>query len=239
MHSSIGERMKGYEAVFDHRLPPKVPVIVRVDGRAFHSYSWRRPFDERLIDLMQHVMGEVAREIQGFRLAYTQSDEISFLLTDLDQVGSQAWFGNEINKLCSITASAATAHFNTVAQAPRYFSDCTTFINRPALFDARAYSVPMDDVPNVFVWRQRDWERNSLSMFARRFYSQSDLKGKKRAEVHQMLHDVGQNWADLPPDVKNGTFLTRNRKRICEKANYDTIRSWALEPPTLRGDSAV
>ncbi|ATN88932.1 hypothetical protein SEA_SCHATZIE_121 [Mycobacterium phage Schatzie] len=223
MNDSLGDRIKRYEAAYNHRLTPRSPLIIRVDGRAFHTYTrgLRRPFDGDLMAVMVMAAQCTAAEMQGFKLGFVQSDEATFLLTDYDDLDTQGWFGYELNKVVSLSASLFTAHFNHLA-ADRFGSR----IDRLASFDSRAFNVPAEDVPNVFIWRQRDWERNSLQMLARSHFSHKELHGKGRREMHDMLHGIGTNWADLSSREKNGTFILRDRSRVHDRADYDMIREW-------------
>lgn len=212
--SSIGDRIKRYEAAYDHKLVPRSCLFIRVDGKAFHTFTrgCEKPFDQKLIDGMVTAAGYTAKEMMGFKLAYIQSDECTFILTDFDKLTTQGWFNYELNKVVSISASMFTAYFNKA-----YGSD-------NALFDSRAFIVPLDDAPNVFIWRQRDWERNSIQMLARAHFSHKECHLKKNADLHEMLYQKGVNWADLDGQLKNGTFITRAGDLIHAKLNYDFIK---------------
>ena len=211
----IGDRIKKYERVSKTTLLPKSFVVLRVDGRAFHTFTrgMAKPFDYNIMGAMVMAGEKVANEMSGFKLGYHQSDEFSFAISDTDSYETEMWFDGEVQKLCSITASLFTLHFNDIMGG--------TF----AAFDCCAFNVPSDDVANVFVWRQRDWERNSLQMFARSVFSQKQLHCKNNQEIHEMLHEKGLNWCDLADDSKNGTFITKDGARISEKLNYDAINS--------------
>lgn len=221
----LGERIKSYEKASDFTLLPKCPVIIRVDGKCFHSFTKKealeKPFSDKLINSMADTAYLTAKQMAGFKLAYVQSDEATFLLSDLDKHESQAWFGNSVQKLASITASIFTAHFNRLGN-----------FNTLAMFDARCFNVPIDDVPNVFVWRQKDWERNSLQMFARSVFSHKELHNKTSSQIHEMLYLKGLNWSDLKSVYKNGTFITSNR-RLNEKLTYDDIKE-LIEEGTIK-----
>lgn len=212
---SLGNRIKRYEAVSNPLLMNNCPVIIRVDGKSFHTWTkpFDRPFDDRLMQAMVYAAKKTSLEMQGFKLAYVQSDEATFCITDLDSHESQAWFDNELNKIVSITASAFTAHFNQALSNPEH---------GPAMFDARAFNIPLDDAPNAFIWRQKDWERNSLQMLARAHFSHSELNGKKHADIHEMLHTKGINWANCTGQEKNGSFLTQTEIR-CEQLDWSEI----------------
>ena len=87
---TLGDRMKEYETVSDFRLTKRTPVIIRIDGKAFHTYTrgMDKPFDETLNTIMTYVCEELVPNIQGCKLAYSQSDEISLLLTDWDKINT-------------------------------------------------------------------------------------------------------------------------------------------------------
>lgn len=211
---SIGSRIKRYEAASHSILLPRSYAVLRVDGKAFHTFTrnMKRPFDEKLIEAMVSAGERVAKEMMGFKLGYHQSDEFTFVLTDTDTFESQMWFDGEVQKLCSVTASMFGAYFNKAMGGTE------------AVFDCRAFNVPAEDVPNVFIWRQRDWERNSLQMLARTVFTQKELHGKKHAEIHEMLHGLDVNWARLSDLLKNGTFTTPDGQRLCSKMTYDDIK---------------
>lgn len=209
----IGDRMKRYEQVSNHVLLPRSPVIIRVDGKAFHTFTAKmeRPFDTKLIESMVRAGEQCAKEMMNFKLGYHQSDEFTFFLLDTDEFETQAWFNNELQKLSSITASMFTAYFNKEMGGTS------------AVFDARGFNVPTEEIANVFIWRQRDWERNSVQMLSRFHFSHKELLNKKQSDMHEMLHDIGINWNDLAPILKNGTFVTKDGARVHEKLSYDQI----------------
>lgn len=199
----LADRMKAYEGVTHRHLTRRAPVVVRVDGRAFHSVTadMDRPFDRSLVNAMVAAAGALAAEMQGCRLWYHQSDEISFLLLDTEKLETEPWFGNDLSKVLSISASFVA-------------SQLTAALGQPVQFDARAFNVPVEDVANYFLWRARDWARNSLQMYAQTFFSHRALLGKDRDAIHEMLHGIGRNWAeDLPDDLKNGTFGVRGEDK--------------------------
>lgn len=199
MSDSLGDRMKRYENVYRLQAIRRLPLIVRVDGRAFHSLtrSCAKPFDSRFIDSMVVAALDVAKEMQGFQLAYTQSDEVTFYLSDTETLDTQPWFDNTLAKIISISASLMSVAFT------QYFQPASV-----AVFDARAFTVPPEEVTNCFLWRAKDWERNSLQMYARSFFSHKELHLKNQDAIHEMLHGIGKNWAtDLSAQERNGTFI--------------------------------
>lgn len=198
--SNLGDRMKdNYEKVGKRLLTRRTPVIVRVDGRAFHSFTRGadKPFDQNIMDCMSASALHLASEMQGCKFAYVQSDEASFVLTDYDKLTTDAWFGYNQSKVETLSASIMTAAFNSMWGG-----------ERTAEFDARAFNIPKEEVANYFLWRAKDWERNSLSMYCRAFFSAKQLKGKGKADQHDLLHSVGKNWAtDLTLRERNGTWI--------------------------------
>lgn len=234
MADELGARIKRYEQASRHTLTPRMPVMVRVDGRAFHTFTkhMKRPFDHDIMGAMSHATWMLAKQMQGFQLAYTQSDEASFLITDTESLTSEGWFGYNLNKIVSLSASIFSLHFYGYMME----ADPPGMNGLPA-FDARAFNIPIEDAPNAFCWRQQDWERNSLQMLASSLFSHSALQGKKKADMHNMLHEVGVNWADLSPAEKNGTFITKDFRKLSERLYYNDIKELIEAPKAERGIS--
>jgi tRNA(His) guanylyltransferase len=195
---SLGDRMKRYEQAYKYTLPMRIPVIMRLDGRAFHTFTkdMDKPFDERFIQTMTDTAIFLCQELATVRLAYVQSDEISLLLHDYTKLETQAWFGNEVQKQVSVAAGLASSYF-------------TFEWDRRAVFDARVFVLPESDVNNYFLWRQQDAIRNSILGLAQSLYSQSELHGKDRTAMMDMMFAKGVNWNDLTSREKSGTFLRR------------------------------
>ena len=150
------------------------------------------------------------------------------MLTDFDTLQTQGWFDYELNKIVSISASAFTAHFNHLWD----FGHAAVGEYKPAMFDSRAFVVPEDDAPNVFIWRQRDWERNSIQMLAQAHYSQKELQGKKTSDLHELLHQKNINWAHLSEQLKNGTFVKSDGKLLYNKMDYYNLKDYFDEQTT-------
>jgi len=197
----LEERMKDYEKTAESRLLKRMPVIIRVDGRAFHSYtsSLDKPFDAQFSDAMMHAAIDVAKTIQGFKLFYTQSDEISFLITDFDKLETNGHFGYDRDKLISITASTTSIIFSDLFNHPLGKS-------RLGVFDGRAFNMPIDEVANYFLWRARDWKRNSMQMLCESLFSPKSLIGKNWVERHEMARNAGSSWDDLDLRFRHGAF---------------------------------
>ena len=180
----LGDRQKSHENVTRNYLVSGVPVVIRCDGRAFHSVTkgCKKPFDHNLIDAMVCAAIDTAKEMQGFVIGYTQSDEVTFVLQDYKTINTDGWFGYNINKIVSISASLMTYYFNK----SEYFQT-----PKLAVFDSRAFNVPRSDLSNMFLWRAKDWERNSLSMYCQSLFSHKQLHKKNRNDMHEMLHEIG------------------------------------------------
>ncbi|WP_426511995.1 tRNA(His) guanylyltransferase Thg1 family protein [Dactylosporangium sp. McL0621] len=199
--TGLGDRMKGYERVSKAILPGRTYSLLRVDGRAFHTYlrGAAKPYDEGFMAGMDAVAEVLCAEISGSVFAYTQSDEVSVLAVDFATPGTQPWFGGEVQKWCSVAASLATAVLNERRPGAR------------ALFDARVFAIcdPVE-VANYFIWRQRDAVRNSVSMAAQARFSQRELHGVNSAQAQEMLWSRhGINWNDYPAGCKRGRVTVR------------------------------
>lgn len=225
--TSLGDRMKAYEYVTRQVLPRRTHTIIRVDGRAFHSYlrGAARPYDEQFMADMDHVAEALCDEISGAAFAYTQSDEISVLVTDFGSLGTEPWFAGVVAKQISIAASVATAELN--ARRP----------GKRALFDARAFTIPdRQEVANYFLWRQRDAVRNSISMAAQAKFSAKKLHGVSTGGMQELLWaEHGINWNDYPDACKRGRVTVRQAgerettwtdRRTGEQNTTVALRSW-------------
>ena len=229
MKSNYEDRNRPY-------LTRRVPVIIRVDGRAFHTITRKteRPFDLRIVGAMLGTAMKVAQEMQGFRAGFIQSDEASFLLMDDDTVQTDAWFDYNQQKLTSISAALMTGYFNRSEDWLNYLDQTGLPGKTMPIFDARAFNIPREEVANYFLWRAKDWERNSISMYARSFYSDKQLHGKKRDAVLTMLEAEGHRWNELSPVLRNGSWLSRWASNGVEQAtnvqaSYPAVSEWLNE----------
>lgn len=213
---SLGDRMKRYEIVTDAQLMRRTPVIVRVDGQAFHTLvqkatklhfpleGMQRPFDPVFIRAMQVAAMAVLKRVDGCSLAYIQSDEASFLLTDYATFETDAYFGYRVQKLCSSFASKMTAPFD------RYISGYFKLHDHPS-FDARVFNIPREDACNYFLWRQQDATKNSISALAQQHFSHKELEGVSTSQRQSwLLEKKDINWNDLPTTWKRGSCIIRD-----------------------------
>lgn len=226
---SLGERMKRYESVSKSYLMRRQPVIIRLDGVAFHTFTrgLEKPFDDNLIEAMQATMLGLCEKVQGCVIGYTQSDEISLVLCDYQKLDTDAWFGYGVQKLASVSASMATLIFNktltsisqelhvssdileeTVNGMPleQYYDNVRRAAHNGAMFDARAFTLPIEEVNNYLLWRQRDATRNSIQSLAQTLYSHRELEGISSKRLQdKMFTEKGVNWNDLDDCKKRGS----------------------------------
>lgn len=266
VHDELGKRMKTfYEEIPKTRLMRRVPVAIRIDGKSFHTFTkgFQKPFDEVLIKSMQDTMKYLCENIQGCVLGYTQSDEITLILVDYKKFTSSAWFDYEVQKVCSIAASMATIAFNKYFSEninseycvfddelldgdfnPNYKNEYlidlyTTHIKasyKGAMFDARCFNIPKEEVTNLIYWRQLDATRNSIQMVGQANFSHKELQNKSCDQIQDMLMtQKGINWNDIPSYQKHGSCCIKEEYRF-----NDSLRSrWIIDNdiPIFKGDN--
>lgn len=240
--TTLGDRMKEYyENPYRFYLPRRSPMIIRLDMRAGHSFTkgFQRPFDDIFIESIQETAKYLCENIENVKCSYQQSDEISLLLTDYDNVGTQAWFNKNLQKMCSIAASMATLAFNRVFSKVFYkwgnenlpdwdmggtnkpvdeklIKLCNTYKSaseKGAMFDARCFSIPKEEVCNYFLWRQNDCVRNSIQMVGQANFSHKELQNKSCDKIQDMLMlEKNINWNDFNTVKKRGSCCTKTGK---------------------------
>ncbi len=207
---TLGYRMKRYEEASKSTLPFRLPVVIRVDGKAFSKLTncLKKngcPFNTNFMDVMNEVAIKLCHEIQGAEVAYVQSDEISVLIHGYKNHVSQGWFDNKLQKIVSVSAALAASTFTF--HSGRIFDTL-----KQVAFDARAFVLPEHDVFNYFLWRQKDALRNSVQMLARSYFSQGQLNEKSNNDMISMLNDVGVNWNELPVGIQRGRIVQRRKQ---------------------------
>ena len=236
VHDELGIRMKTYyEQIPKTKLMRRCPVAIRLDGKAFHTFTrgFQKPFDEVLVKSMQETMKYLCENIQGCVLGYTQSDEITLILVDYKNLNSAAWFDYEVQKMCSIAASMATMSFNKIfldnittafrqefeekeldqgGLLSKAFDELEEKYNiyydkvNKAMFDARVFNIPKEEVTNLVYWRQLDATRNSIQMVGQANFSHKELQNKSCNMIQDMLMtQKGINWNDTPTHLKRGS----------------------------------
>ena len=241
--------MKGnYEDRAKTYLVRRMPVVIRLDGKAFHTFTrgFDKPFDDVMMQTMQQTTLKLCQEIQGCVFGYTQSDEITLILVDYNDINTDAWFDYSTQKMCSVAASMCTLYFNQIfSEMVDVFianSDVTPeeeklervynrAIEKGALFDARAFNIPVEEVTNCVLWRQQDATRNSISSLAQSKFSHKELQGKNSSQMQDMLMEkFGINWNNLTIPQKRGTAVY--------KRTIDDVSEWIIDyqMPILKGD---
>lgn len=246
--TTLGDRMKNnYENITRYHLTRRMPVIIRIDGKAFHTFTrgFKKPFDDILVKTMQDTMKYLCENIQGCVIGYTQSDEISLVLTDYAELTTDAWFGNNLQKMCSVSASMATLAFNKffgdrvqdfmyaccddlgddifLEKKNEYDNAWKVYFNKldTAMFDSRVFTIPKEEVCNYLIWRQQDATRNSIQSVGQANFSQKELHGKSCNNIQDMLMlQKGINWNDYSTTLKRGSCCIKVDDGLTE---YDEV----------------
>lgn len=266
VNDELGSRMKEYyETIPKTRLMRRTPVAIRIDGKAFHTFTrgFGKPFDEVLVNTMQDTMKYLCENIQGCVFGYVQSDEITLILIDYQTLTTDAWFDYEVQKMCSIAASMATLAFNRFFDeqvdeycTKNYINCCglrdvlsvysipelkeadsilVAYLNamdKGAMFDARCFNIPKEEVTNLIYWRQLDATRNSIQMVGQANFSHKELQGKSCNMIQDMLMTQKNiNWNDFPTHLKRGSCCVK-------QINADGRSTWIIdtEIPIFKGE---
>ena len=225
-YSDLDKRMKNYEAISKIKLMRRTPVIIRIDGRAFHTFTQnlRKPFDTILMETMQETTKYLCENIPGCVLGYTQSDEISLVLIDYDTLDKSAWFDYEVQKMCSVVASMATMKFNKIfsnkvddawyalifEEEEAYIEALIEAVDMGACFDTRVFNIPKEEVTNYIYWRQADASRNSVQMVGHANFTEEEMHKKSLSAIQDMLMtEKGINWNDFTVPQKRGTCAVK------------------------------
>lgn len=238
---NLGDRMKeNYENRAKTQLLRRTPVIIRLDGKAFHTFTrgFKKPFDNILTEAMQQTMLTLCKEIQGCVLGYTQSDEITLVLTDYKKLETAAWFDYDIQKVCSVSASIATLAFNKcflkeMMQNKVGLANSVHFQawTKGALFDSRCFNIPKEEVANCILWRQQDAIRNSINSVGQANFSYKELQGLSTDQILKKLLEEKQiDWNKLPVHLQRGS--------CCIKREVNGVDSWFIdtEIPIFKGE---
>lgn len=206
---SLKEKCEYYRSLTDYRLPPNSFVIAMVDGHRFSKViknKFKKPFDNEFISAMNTTAVYLCENIQGAKLAYTQSDEISVLITDFDTPTTDSFFGYRLCKIQSLIASMATAKF------------CQSMWSHPGLymFDCKCWTVPnANDAYAWFLYRQTDCIRNSKQQVAQTYLSHKKLMFHTANEQIDILkNEKGIDWNEYSDGEKFGRFIYREKREF-------------------------
>lgn len=262
VNNELGKRMKEYyESIPKTKLMRRTPVAIRLDAKAFHTFTrgFQKPFDKVLIKSMQETMKYLCENIQNCVLGYSQSDEITLILVDYKNLNTAAWFDYEVQKMCSIAASMATMAFNkffaenvkhwasisgrkmfealTSEQHIAYEYALNNAVENGAMFDARCFNIPKEEVTNLIYWRQLDAIRNSIQMVGQANFSHKELQNKSCNQIQDMLmNEKGINWNDFPTYQKRGSCCIKEEYYI----DSTSVRTrWVIdkEIPIFKGEN--
>lgn len=207
---SLGDRMKGYEKSHNKSFDSSEYLMIRVDGRAFHTYTRGlkktpgNPWNPELESVMNTTAIALCEQIQGAKMAYVQSDEISILVTKGEKETSQIWFGGNLQKMVSLSASIASVTFSLASK------EIWEGEIRPALFDSRIFSLPSKiEISNYFIWRQQDQIRNAVQMMARTLFSQKVLHKVPTKQLHIMVAEKGFPMEAQTPNRRFGRTIVK------------------------------
>ena len=227
MKDLINDRMKQYENSYCIRLPRRMPIIVRCDMRAAHTYTrhFDRPFDSFFHSCMVEAAKALCGEISGTKLAYTQSDEISLLITNSDSLVTQPWFDNKLQKIVSVAAAIASVNFHAavhnllnihlsdeIESLPQYKEMYHRYCDKlnSVVFDARAFVIPEDEIVNYFIARQLDASRNSIQMMVHAYFPHKECQNKSSSDLQELIYqEKGINWNNYEPWQKHGSCIRR------------------------------
>lgn len=232
--TTLGDRIKEYENATKHKLVKRMPVMIRLDGKAFHTFcrGFDKPFDPVMSAAMKATTLYLCENVQNCVFGYTQSDEITLILVDYKGINTDAWFDNTIQKIVSVSASMATMVFNREfarlnewyyhntgrgamtlehrESFEQFYKKRKAAIEKGACFDARVFNVPQDDCVNAVLWRQNDAIRNSKQSVAQQVFSPKELHGKSCDELMAMVKEkTGLDWNDLPVWQQRGTAIVK------------------------------
>lgn len=264
-NTALAKRMKKYyEEVLKTRLIRRMPVCIRLDGKAFHTFlkGFKKPFDDIFIKTMQDTMRYLCQNIQGCVLGYSQSDEISLILIDYQKLTTSAWFDYNVQKICSVSSSMATLAFNKLLKnnvdeyrfskwdgilkyedgENEYIKTLLRAVDEGAMFDSRCFNIPKEEVANLIFWRQFDASNNSVQMVGQAYFTQEELNNKNTNQIQDMLMtQKGINWNDYPIYQKRGSCCIKRKFWIDKNdgCEFSEEYSCELEKAGVNSDNAI
>lgn len=201
---ALGDKHKKYEGMNQQYFMPMLPIMVRLDGKAFHTFTkgLARPYDARMSHCMAVAAKAVLEITQGL-IAYTQSDEITVIIPAQENM----FYGGRRDKINSVLAAAASVAFNKAIAI-----HIPEKAHLDPVFDCRSWQYPTDDLcVESLLWRETDATRNSLTMACSAVYKQHELQHKGFVDQHNMLHEKGINWNNYPNFFKRGSYFAKRK----------------------------
>lgn len=235
----LGDRMKSYKNCYRLYVPKRTPIIIRLDGCHWHTFTkgFKKPFDDILMRAMEETAAVLCRDIEGVKVAYTQSDEISLLITNNDTWETQPWFGNNLQKMVSVAASIATLTFNRAfwrevnmlnndylnTEDTEHLNAYCHAVEKGATFDARVFVLPADEVCNYFWWRQADAQRNSIQSMGQAHFTHKELMNKNCENIKQMLVEKNLKWESIPVSCQRGICVIKKPIKVKTQINMKAM----------------
>ena len=203
---SLGDRMKAYEMVHTQTsLVPGIPVYVRIDGRAFHTFTrgLQKPFDPDFAWTMKEVTKHLHDKTNAF-ISYVQSDEISLCYLE----PSKMPFETRLFKLESVLAGMASAAFCVYGSKTKLKDRIEKMIPH---FDCRVCQMPLKEIPNMLLFRERDCLKNAITLVALEHFSNKQIHKKNSDEkIEMLLKEAGVDFAkDIDEDFRVGSWFRR------------------------------
>lgn len=215
--------MKTLEKAYRTYLPKKSFAVIRVDGKGFSKYTkdLNKPFDSDFTAHMRETAQYLAENIDGAVCAYTQSDEISVIFSDLGGTNTEWWFGGQVQKLVSISAALATAKFNALRPWPL---GKDTF----PIFDARVHHLNGEEgVLEYLKWRQTDAVKNSVGMLASHHFSHKSLMGEStRERIIRLGLEKGVYWHELSDRFRFGSLVRKETRAGSTNYWHNSVRKF-------------
>lgn len=202
---SLGDRMKEFEMVHTQTsLVPGIPVYVRIDGRSFHTFTrgLQKPFDPDFAWTMKETTKHLHDRTNAF-ISYVQSDEISLAYLE----PSKMPFETRLFKLESVLAGMASAAFCIYGSKTKLKDRIEKFIPH---FDCRVCQMPLEEVPNMLLFRERDCLKNAITLESLEHFSNKQIHKKNSEEKIEMLKGIGIDFSkDIDEDFRYGSWFRR------------------------------
>ena len=228
---NLEDKCKYFRGLTDYRIVPGGYTLLMLDGKNFSKMiknTFKKPFDEDFIHMMNETAKYLVEHLQGAKIAYTQSDEISILVTDFDTPQTDLLFGGRLCKINSIAASMATAEFNrlfmkyqleqTKTSEDYRFENVIDKICKMKLvqFDCKCWMVPTEN--DMFAWflhRNLDCIKNSKNQTSQTYIPHKQLVGKTADEGIELLkNEKGIDWYALPDGMKYGRIICKKEMNL-------------------------
>ena len=254
---SLKDKCKFYQKRRDYKVDENAYIIVHIDGRSFSKMiknKFEKPFDKNFINMMDKTAIYACENVQGVKLAYVQSDEITLLIKK-PNFESDIFFGGRLCKMQSIIASIVTSKFNQLLlkynisknSYSNTLEDCDTTlynvkdvldyidVQKLCQFDCKVWDVPTEnDAITWFLFRNIDCIRNSKQQTAQSYLPHKLLLNKSADEQIKLLYEKeGIDWSKFNENLKYGRIITREKVECSREEKGQTIlftrNKWAIK----------